>query len=198
MSQPALPLPDLLQRYLIALREAGVGAVFQDWSSFTPASEAQLAALAAEAGAPLPEELVVWLTTVANELPFVGNYSAQKPGQISERIRGTREIDFSRHFENISSWGDGRFDDARLARTYWQPQWVPLAADGCGNEYCYDLKPGPAGRVGQIIAMEFQDGQGPYLAQWRSLEHMLRDHLERLQAGAFTLDDEGFIEFAFE
>lgn len=190
-----MSIPELLERYSAALREAGATAAFADWSRFDPATDEEIAALSAETGCPLPEELVAWLKTLRSGLIFQGNYEANRASAALRDLRGTRELDFSRHFKNITSWKDGRFDDGRIAKTYWQPQWVPLARDGCGNAYCYDLAPGPRGRVGQIIAMEFQDGQGPYLAQWGSLEEMLNDHLERMEERAYTIDEEGFIEF---
>ena len=45
--------------------------------------------------------------------------------------------------------------------------------------------------------MEFQDGQGPYLAQWASLEAMLHEHLAKLADKKYTRDEEGFIEFDY-
>ncbi|EDM80445.1 glucan synthase 1-related protein [Plesiocystis pacifica SIR-1] len=190
-----MSIANLLEQYREALKTAGADSVFESWSCFEPATDDELAAIAEAAGAELPGELKTWLKTNRNALNFMGNYGANDPKRIAEGIRGTREIDFSRHFANVTSWGDGRFDDGRLARTYWQPQWVPLAQDGCGNEYCYDLAPGPNGRVGQIIAMEFQDGQGPYLARWSGLEDMLRAHLSALANGAYGFSEPGFIEF---
>jgi len=189
------PIADLLQRYTDALRAAGATAPFREWSTFAPATPGELSALSAEVGVALPAELVAWFQALGHALPLVGNYSGLKIERVISDIQGTRTIDFSRHFQNISGWKDGRFDDGRLARTYWQPQWVPLAQDGCGNAYCYDLAPGPSGRVGQLVAMEFQDGQGPYLARWGTLEELVSDHLRLLQQALYDLDDEGFIEF---
>lgn len=188
-------LSALIQQYTDALQKAGVTAPFTDWAAFSPATDAELATLAAETGCTLPDDLVAWLSSMCRELPFAGNYSAQRTGRIIQEIQGSKGIDFSRHFANVCSWGDRRYGDGKLAQTYWQPQWVTIAQDGCGNAYCYDLAPGPAGRVGQLIAMEFQDGQGPYLSQWASLEAMLRDHIGRMEQGAYTVDDEGFIAF---
>jgi cell wall assembly regulator SMI1 len=128
-------------------------------------------------------------------LPFQGNYEAVPISSILERIQSTKEIDFSKHLSNIQSWNDRRFENNKLERTYWQPQWIGIARDSGGNEYCVDLAPGPEGEVGQILAMEFQDGQGPYLAEWPTLEAMLRAHLARVIDGDFTLDEDGFIEF---
>ena len=190
-----MSIDELIHQYLKNLRSAGASSVFESWSCFEPANDEELGVLAKEVSCELPEELILWLRTVRNELPFGGNYAANKLGTMVRSIQETRKVDFNEHLANIISWEDGRFDDERIARTYWQPQWVPLAQDGCGNEYCYDLAPGSSGQVGQIIAMEFQDGQGPYLARWGSLEERLRYHLEALANGKYTMDEEGFIEF---
>ena len=190
-----MSLTALIDQYISALRDAGVTTPFADWAQFKSATAAELDALAAEIGAELPDDLKAWLLHVNCAIPFSGAYDAVPISSILERSKRTQTIDFSRHFANISSWDDGRFDDGRMAKTYWQSQWVGFARDGGGNEYCVDLAPGPKGQKGQILAMEFQDGQGPYLGRWSSLEGMLRDHLEMLQTGAFAVDEEGFVEF---
>jgi cell wall assembly regulator SMI1 len=190
-----MSLTALIDDYIEALREAGVTTPFADWAQFDAATDVELAELSAEIGSALPDDLKVWMRHVTCAFPLAGGYDAVAAKSILDRTQGTKTIDFSQHFSNISSWKDGRFDDGRMAKTYWQPEWVGFARDGCGNEYCSDLAPGPKGKIGQILAMEFQDGQGPYLAQWPTLEAMLRDHLNRLATGAFTVDEEGFIAF---
>lgn len=189
-----MSIPELLDRYTEALGAAGVRQCFADHACFTPASDAELAALSEHLGCPLPPDLEVWLRSVERELPFLYNFSALRPARILKRLQGTATIDFSRHLENVRSWKDGRWADGRLQETYWSPRWVPVTQDGCGNEVCVDLAPGPRGRLGQLVQMEFQDGQGPYLARWPSLAAMLEAHLEVLSAGRFEVDEEGFVE----
>lgn len=185
-------LPTLIDEYIEALRTAGVKTVF---TPFAAATDADLDALEAACGTSLQSGLGPWLRHVKCALPFQGNYEAVPISSILERIQSTKEIDFSKQLSNIQSWNDRRFESNKLERTYWQPQWIGIAWDPGGNEYCVDLSPGPAGEVGQILAMEFQDGQGPYLAEWPNLEAMLRAHLVRVVDGDFTLDEDGFIEF---
>lgn len=185
----------LLDRYTEALKGVGAAACFQPWASFEPASDAQLAELTDYLGVPLPADLEAWLRHVSRELPFVYNYSACAPGRLLERQRRTAEIDFSRHLTNVRSWRDGRWDDGRITPVYWSPRWLPIAEDGCGNQVCVDLQPGPRGQLGQLLSMEFQDGQGPTLNPHRSLEAFVEAHLRWLAEGRFTVDDEGFIEF---
>ncbi len=185
----------LIDEFIAELHRVGATSPFEDWARFEPATPADIDALAAEIGCALPDDLTAWLGHVSCELPLQGNYGAVSATRILENIRATREIDFSKHHANITSWQDGRFDTGQLADAYWLPQWIGVARDGCGNEYCVDLAPGPHGAAGQLLAMEFQDGQGPYLARWTTLETMLRAHLAKLTGGEFFVDEEGFIEF---
>ena len=188
-------IPSLIDQYIEALRNAGVKSPFADWAQFDAATDDDLDALEAACGCSLQAGLGPWLRHVTCALPFQGNYTAVSISSILERIESTKTIDFSKHLANIHSWNDGRFENNKIEKTYWQPQWIGVARDGCGNEYCVDLAPGPGGEIGQILAMEFQDGQGPYLGQWPNLEGMLQAHIARLEGGDFTLDEEGFIEF---
>lgn len=192
-----MAIDDLIIQFTDALSDTGATRLFEDWSTFDAATDEELQALSTEVGAPLSEDLKTWLKTVTMALPLDGNYSAVSVQDIIERTKSTKSIDFSQHHKNITSWADGRFDEEIFANTYWQPQWVPIARDGCGNEYCVDLAPGPNGRVGQLIAMEFQDGQGPYLARWSSLEEMLEFHIKKLKAKGYSVDDEGYFEFDY-
>ena len=190
-----MPLTNLIDEYIEALAEAGVQTMSQDWAQFDAATDEQLDALEAEIGAPISSELGAWLRHVNCAIPLSGGYDAVPIDSILERTKSTKTIDFSKHLSNIFSWNDGRFDDNSMAKSYWQPLWVGFARDGGGNEYCVDLAPGPNGEHGQILMMEFQDGQGPYLSNWSTMESMIRDHLAWLAAGEFSVDDEGFIEF---
>lgn len=189
-----MSIPSLLDEYVKALQQTGSTEI-ANWTQFQPATDADVAALSAEIGCALPDDLVGWLRTVAAELPLAGNYTAQSAAWVLDDIQSTRTTDFSQHHANITSWKDGRFDDGVIANTYWSPCWVAVAADSCGNQYCVDLAPGPNGTVGQVLAMEFQDGQGPYMADWPTLEAMLKAHISMLVNKSYTIDDEGFIEF---
>ncbi|MEZ4459171.1 MAG: SMI1/KNR4 family protein [bacterium] len=190
-----MPLTNLLDEYIDALRDAGVQTPFAEWSQFDAATDDELEELENEIGTPLSSELGAWLRHLTCAIPLKGGYEAVPISSILDRTQSTQTIDFSKHLANIFSWNDGRFDDNRMAKSYWQPAWVGFARDGGGNEYCVDLAPGPAGEHGQILMMEFQDGQGPYVSEWPTLEAMMREHLALMNAGDFSVDDEGFIEF---
>ena len=190
-----MTIPTLIERYLERLRALGAHTVDAPYNQFKPATPEQLAALEAVTGQPTPPQLKAWFETLDRALPLAGNYEAYSISRAIKNIEDTQSIDFSQHLTNILSWRDGRFDDGVLKRTYWQPQWVAIAGDSGGNEYCVDLDPGPNGQTGQMIAMEFQDGQGPYQANfWTTLEEMLEVHIAALADQKFYLDEEGFIE----
>lgn len=190
-----MTIPKLIQLYLTELRQLGVSTVDEPYNQFDPATPEQLATLEVCTGRPLTPQLKAWFETLDRALPLAGNYDAYSISRAIKNIEDTQTIDFSQHLTNILSWQDGRFDDGVLKRTYWQPQWVAIAQDSCGNEYCVDLDPGPSGQAGQMIAMEFQDGQGPYQATfWTTLEEMLEVHIAALADQKFELDEEGFIE----
>ncbi len=64
----------------------------------------------------------------------------------------------------------GDFNDMRsessdlTVQDWWNPLWIPLTYDGCGNHDSLDLNPGPNGRRGQIIKMWHDDSERPLVA----------------------------------
>lgn len=40
-----------------------------------------------------------------------------------------------------------------VANVWWQPAWIPLTYNGCGDHHCLDLAPTFEGKNGQIISM---------------------------------------------
>lgn len=178
-----------------ALRDAGATRCFEDYAVVAPASDDIVASLEAFLERPLPSDLNAWLRHLDFELPLRGAYDTTPPSNILENLRQTSEIDFSEHLTKVESWGDERWDDGQLARVYWSPKWVGIAVDGCGNEICVDLAPGPRGKNGQILAMEFQDGQGPYLSGFADLKDLLAQHIEAVREGRYEIDEEGAIEY---
>lgn len=67
-----------------------------------------------------------------------------------------------------------------------------MAQDSCANLKCIDLDPGPNGVKNQIMAMEIQDGQGPYPSRYTSFWEYLHQHWEYLATGQYTVED-GFL-----
>jgi len=68
-------------------------------------------------------------------------------------------------------------------------KWIPLLANQKGVRLCLDLAPGPAGQVGQIIALDFDAGDicPPVVAKsWQALLSAFADDLE---AGDYSLQE---------
>lgn len=191
-------MQELFEAFVAHLERLGAAHHLADHNQHPTATEAQLAELAELAG-PLPEDLAAWLRAADRSLPLAGAYATLAPGWILDRARSTSEMvaegTFDPHLANIRSWRDGRWDDGRMREVYWSDGWVPVAEDGCGNQLCVDLSPGDRGTHGQIIAMEFQDGQGPYLSPWPNLRALILGHLRLLEQERLTLDEDQGIEY---
>lgn len=72
---------------------------------------------------------------------------------------------------------------------WWHPKWLPLLANQKGVRLCLDLAPGPAGQVGQIIALDSDAGDicPPVVAiSWQALLAAFADNLE---AGDYSLQE---------
>jgi cell wall assembly regulator SMI1 len=81
----------------------------------------------------------------------------------------------------------------QLERAYWSRGWIPLFVDSGGNMICVDHRPGPNGARGQIVKMEAQDGEGPFLAEG-SLAAFLQAQLDLIEQGKATVREDGAIE----
>lgn len=53
--------------------------------------------------------------------------------------------------------------DPGIKNDWWNPKWIPITADGCGDNFCIDMDPAEAGRAGQIISMWHDAG-------WREIK----------------------------
>ncbi|TXK74614.1 SMI1/KNR4 family protein [Paenibacillus sp. N3.4] len=75
-----------------------------------------------------------------------------------------------------------------VANVWWQPAWIPLTYNGCGDHHCLDLAPANGGKNGQIITMwhdsEVREVLAKNYTQW--FEHLVR---------TFELND---AEYVFE
>jgi len=75
---------------------------------------------------------------------------------------------------------------------WWHPGWVPLLCSDSGVRLCLDLAPGPAGRIGQIIKLDFDSGDQcpPVIASsWQTL---LFTFTQDLEAGEYRLREDIF------
>ncbi len=111
-------------------------------------------------------------------------------------------------------WGDmnklfdrGVFDDGRIERhkkerfgnwkgkkiqeVWWSKKWLPISKDSCGNLRCIDFAPAKNGRKYQIMSMEIQDAQGPFISDYKSFTQYLKWYLTYLQLDKYQIYDWG-------
>lgn len=145
--------------------------------TFEPMTDAQINDFEATVGFMLDADLRTFLGTCDYRIDFDGNYSYEKADMALREWNVTDKLvsdgTFDGWVELKEKNGFTNWNDKRLKRTYCSKKWIPLAVDGCGNQICIDHEPGVQGQHGQIIFMEFQDGQGPYYVM-----ESLRDYLE--------------------
>lgn len=155
------------------------------------ASEATLAALAGAVGGPLPPELVA-LWRFCDGLPIF-EYAGLGVDESRLRREGLEDLRTRGIFANHQVFEQS---SPRIQPTKWHPGWLPLAEDGCGNMYCVDLAPGPAGRVGQVIRWE--NAGGPFAASSVDLAAVLERYASALESGRYTYDvDSGIFDGPF-
>ena len=73
---------------------------------------------------------------------------------------------------------------------WWHPGWIPLLRDASGVRLCLDLAPGPAGQIGQIIKLDFDDVNWcpPVVAPgWQTL---LLTFAQDLETGEYRLRED--------
>jgi uncharacterized protein len=146
-----------------------------------PAKPKALEALAKALGQALPPELVaMWQVhdgLSIFEYEGLGATEAKRCRAGLEQLR--KKGTFADHeiFEQ---------SEPRIQPVKWHPGWIPLAQDGCGNLYCLDLSPGPAGRVGQVIRWEVAGG--PFAGSSVDLAKFLERYATALESGRFKYD----------
>ena len=71
---------------------------------------------------------------------------------------------------------------------WWNPKWIPLTADACGNGKMIDMDPTEHGTAGQIIQMWHDDPARSKEAD--SLRGFLTQYAQDLEDGKYMLDTE--------
>ncbi len=156
----------------------------QDWNNFEPATDDQIAALEKAIGIDLPEELKTFLKLNTVRHGFTGNFGAMTAEDIKREWEMMKKLVDDGTFDGwVERRDGGNWNSGQIKKEWWSTDWIPFAVDGCGNLFCVDTAPGPNGKVGQIMNMENQDGQGPYATEWDSLENFLSAHLQYMREG---------------
>jgi cell wall assembly regulator SMI1 len=81
----------------------------------------------------------------------------------------------------------------RIAETWWNRGWIPIARDSGGNQIAIDMAPGPAGQAGQIIRWDTLEG--PSVTEHASFQALLQQLRDDLAAGKYTATEDETLEF---
>lgn len=153
-----------------------------------PASEAAIAAAAAEVGFSLPDDLTaLWrhadgqrdVYAISDPAPgrivspFFGSYDFCSTATALRNYRNWRQI-----YDDAGASFDADFNGASITRRgddpvhreYWRPGWLPFSIDGGGNSYAVDLSPADGGTYGQVILIGPDEDErrvlAPGIAAW--------------------------------
>ena len=181
-------LEHLKQRFPEAAAEFNL-----DYALNAGAAEADFARLEAVLGYALPEEF--------KELYRVANGESGTAGVLADE----EWLSIERIIEEYGVWknllDDGMFADDDGAPydcepenadikgdLWWNPKWIPLTADACGNGKMIDMDPTEHGTAGQIIQMWHDDAARSKEAD--SLRGFLTQYAQDLEDGKYVLDTE--------
>ncbi|WMX16960.1 MULTISPECIES: SMI1/KNR4 family protein [unclassified Aureispira] len=133
--------------------------------TFNPMTSIEIQDLEKKVGFSLHNELVEFLTYCDYRIDFEGGYVYENPATVLNNWSCSAELIDEGIFKDTVAFkeqhGFTNWKDKRLARKYCSKGWIPFCVDSGGNQLLVDHDPGPVGQVGQIVGMEFQDGQGP-------------------------------------
>ncbi|MGQ7889177.1 SMI1/KNR4 family protein [Paenibacillus sp. WC2504] len=128
------------------------------------ASESEILALETNLGFKLPDDLKESLSI----------YNGQS-GKSKWLVAGWELLSTKRILEEWEVWKDlydsESFIDydvepqGGIANVWWQPAWIPLTYNGCGDHHCLDLAPANRGKNGQIISMWHDSDERKVLAE---------------------------------
>ncbi|WP_314044165.1 SMI1/KNR4 family protein [Kingella denitrificans] len=181
-------LEHLKQRFPEATAEFNL-----DYTLNAGAAEADFDRLEAVLGYALPEEF--------KELYRVADGESGTAGVLADE----EWLSIERIIEEYGVWktllDDGMFADddgtsydcepedaAIKGDLWWNPKWIPLTADGSGNNKMIDMDPTEHGTAGQIIQMWHDDPARSKEAD--SLRGFLTQYAQDLEDGKYVLDTE--------
>jgi len=160
------------------------------------ATEAQIVALERMLDEQLSADYKTFLRKNQLAFDFDGNFRVLPFNEVVERWEGMNQLLAEGTFddgrvEHHLQAGFGNWQGGYIKQVWWNKKWVPFAEDSCGNMKCIDFEPGDQGSMYQLILMEVQDGQGPFLFSKYQFIDYLSNHLEYLQDGYYRLVEYG-------
>ena len=149
---------DLLEKFSTLYREH----LPEQYEEITPATRKEIEDFEKLVGRPLPGELKLLFMNGRERIHNTEGYNSLSLSESRDEWLMNKKLLEEGKFKNRDIASNEGIAAGIIQNTYWSPYWIPVFADSGGNLLCVDLDPGPAGKVGQIMAMEFQDGQGPF------------------------------------
>ena len=141
------------------------------------ARETAVAAFEQELGATLPEDYRASLLLHDGEYASVYGYDYLSIKSARDSWRSMNRLLAKGTFKNRNA------SDRKTFPQWWSDRWVPFAMDSGGNYHCLDL----SNKVHTVIAMENQDGQGPYKTDHASFLGWLQRYARGLQQGLYVV-----------
>jgi cell wall assembly regulator SMI1 len=161
------------------------------------ASADEITAWEKEIGQALPEDYRKFLAQNEYEFNIAYNYEllslkrAKSDWEMMKTHLEEGTFDDGRVEQHIKN-NFGNWTGQKIKQVWWSTQWIPFASDSCGNMLCIDLDPGEKGQQHQIISMEVQDGQGPFInMEYLNFKDCLLKNLSYLQNEKYYLEDYG-------
>ncbi len=135
-----------------------------------PAELPALAAAESRLGAALPDDVrALYLAADSGVLALLPQDSERFYGMQIMSLNDTAARAYLEPQARYLSWADGATEvvapdpHGRVQPLAVSPAWFPIGADGSGNVYVVDLRPGPRGAVGQVLFVDHVDASG---ARW--------------------------------
>jgi len=148
--------------------------------TFKPFTLKNIESFEKKIGFNLGEELKEFLMVCDFRLDFNGAFSYEDKNTVLMNWKVSDDLIKSKTFEGwkerMIKNGFNNWKEELIGPFYCSNKWIPIACDGCGNLICIDYDPGKNGVIGQVINMEFQDGQGPYFCETTLVKYLKKQY----------------------
>jgi cell wall assembly regulator SMI1 len=158
-----------------------------------PATDQQIIEIENSLGEKLEPAYQAFLKQNTLSFDFDGNFKVLSILEVIKRWQGMNELldegvfDDGRveyHLEHDF----GNWNEEYIQQVWWSKKWLPFAEDSCGNMKCIDFSPAENGNMYQLVSMEIQDGQGPFVFnEYQDFTDFLATHLKYLQRKQYRL-----------
>lgn len=89
----------------------------------------------------------------------------------------------------LATYGDklASEPDLGIRNNWWNPAWIPITSNGCGDNFCIDLDPTEEGTFGQIIRMIHDHPRRELQAN--SFDSWINQYISDLEADKYYFSD---------